>query len=82
MLAPRLTVEIETTTSISYDTIASIMISSPLKEASDQSVSLGESGTMRLWRISFILAQTRRPEETPGIFDEIRFGRVVLKIEP
>lgn len=40
MLAPRLTVEIETTTSISYDTIASIMISSPLKEASDQSVSL------------------------------------------
>ncbi|KAK0235622.1 hypothetical protein EDD85DRAFT_1008740 [Armillaria nabsnona] len=40
MLVPRLKVEIETTTSISYDNIASIMISSPLKEASDQSASL------------------------------------------
>ncbi|KAK0193538.1 hypothetical protein F5146DRAFT_1181669 [Armillaria mellea] len=40
MLAPRLKVEIETTTSSSYDNIASIMMNSPLKEASDQSVSL------------------------------------------
>ncbi|SJK99802.1 uncharacterized protein ARMOST_03113 [Armillaria ostoyae] len=40
MLAPRLKVEIETTTSSSYDNIASILINSPLKEASDHSVSL------------------------------------------
>ncbi|KAK0213902.1 hypothetical protein IW262DRAFT_282489 [Armillaria fumosa] len=42
VLAPRLKVEIETTTFSSYDNIASIMVDSPLKEGSDQSVSLGE----------------------------------------
>ncbi len=46
MLAPCLKVEIETTTSISYDNIVSIMVNSPLTESSDQSVSLGESGSM------------------------------------
>ncbi len=56
MLAPRLKVEIETTMSSSYDNIASIVINSPLREASDQFVSLGESGSMRLWRILLILA--------------------------
>ncbi|KAK0495220.1 hypothetical protein EDD18DRAFT_1171331 [Armillaria luteobubalina] len=40
MHAPHLKVEIETTTFSSYDNIASIMVDSPLKEGSDQSVSL------------------------------------------